>query len=90
MDRHYQLRIAEEFSEGLSIIRSARVLQSIRSVLELLPTQPEIGSPDIRPVLTARYGPGLRKLVVSTFVIIYRFDSQTIDVLAIIHGPSII
>ncbi|MGN0286115.1 MAG: type II toxin-antitoxin system RelE/ParE family toxin [Atopobiaceae bacterium] len=89
MDRRYQLRIAEEFSEGLSTIHSTRVLQRIRSLLELLSTQPQIGSPDVRPVLTVRYGAGLRKLAVSTFVIIYRLDGQTIDVLAIVYGPSI-
>lgn len=50
---------------------------------------PEMGSVDVRRSITVRYGPDLRKLLVSKFVIVYRFDGTTVEVLALEYGPSI-
>lgn len=86
----YQIRLSEEFSIGLSQIWSKRVLDHIKRLIALLQVQPELGSPDVRPSLLRMYGPHLRKLTVSTFVIVYRFDGKTVDVLAIVHGPQVI
>ena len=89
-DKHaHPLRIAEEFSQGLSLIWSDRVLGQIRHLLELLATMPEIGSENVRPALKVRYGERIRKLPVSKFIIIYRFDGSTIDVLALVYGPGV-
>ena len=86
----YPLRIAEEFSAGLAAIYSEKVLSQIRSTLEMLTCFPEIGSTQVRPCLIERYGTGIRKIPLAAFVIIYRFDDETIDVLSIVHGRRIV
>ena len=48
-----------------------------------------MGSTDVRDSLIRQYGVGLRKLSVSTFVIVYRFDDEVVDVLALEYGPHI-
>lgn len=85
----YLIRITEEFIEGLAQVWSPRVLDHIKGLIEMLPRNPEIGSTRVRASLSRRYGDNLRKLPVSTFVIVYRFDGKTVDVLALVYGPSI-
>lgn len=87
--RTYPIRLTEEFVEGLAQVWSPRVLDHIRGLIETLPHNPEIGSPRVRASLRQRYGDNLRKLPVATFVIVYRFDGKTVDVLALVYGPSI-
>lgn len=83
------LRIADEFVEGLAGIYSPQLLERIRRMLETLRQSPEIGSPNVRQSLIAQYGEDLRKIPVSTFVIVYRFDGETVDVLSLLYGPAI-
>ena len=85
----YPIKLSDEFVWGLGQVWSERVVGQIRHLIDLLPTMPEIGSLDVRPALARLYGPNLRKLTVSTFVIIYRFDGTTVDVLACVYGPSV-
>lgn len=85
----YPVRIAQEFIESLATIYSERVLGQIKNLVSQLETSPEIGSTQVRPFLAELYGPGLRKLAVSTFVIVYRFDGNKVDVLALVYGPTI-
>lgn len=84
-----QLCLADEFIVGLSQIYSERLLQRIRGLLASLAEVPEMGSQNVRQSLVDRYGPNLQKLPVSTFVIVYRYETDTVDVLAIVYGPSI-
>ena len=88
-NERYTMRIADEFIEDLAKIYSVRLLNHIRMILEMLEVGPEIGSSFVRTSLTKRFGLGIRKIPVSTFVIVYRFDGTTIDVLALVYGPSI-
>lgn len=85
-----QLRIADEFAYALSNIYSKRVLAQIRKLIELLAENPEMGSADVRDSLTKLYGSNLRKLAVSKFLIIYRYDDQFVDVIALVYGPTVI
>ena len=85
----YELRISQEFQEGLSWVHSPRVLAQIRNLLNLLPDYPNIGSPNVRECLTKLYGPNLRKLPVSTFVIIYRVGDGVVDLLALVYAPRV-
>lgn len=86
----YEVRIAEEFINGLATVYSPRILEQIESTIDLLKTAPELGSTQVRPCLTERYGKGLRKIPLSTFVIVYRFDGSTVDVLALVYGPAVV
>lgn len=84
-----ELRVADEFIDGPSNISSAPLLARIRRVVEQLRRFPEMGSPDVRPSLSVRYGAGLRNVAVSSFPIVFRFDGLTVDVLALVYGPSV-
>lgn len=85
----YEIRIAEEFINGLATIYSPRIFEQIERTIDLLRTSPELGSTQVRPCLTKQYGKKLRKIPLSTFVIVYRFDGTTVDMLALVHGPAV-
>lgn len=84
-----RIRISDEFIQGLAQIYSGRLLDRIRNLLSLLPDNPEIGSRNVRQSLIDQFGDGIRKLPVSTFVIVYRVSEEYVDVLALVYGPSI-
>ena len=85
-----KLRIADEFTYALASIYSQRLLDHIRNLLSLLSDNPELGSSHVRQSLVDRYGVGIRKIPVSTFVIVYRIADDSVDVLALVYGPSIV
>ncbi len=85
-----RLRIADEFSQGLSEIYSDNILKRIDRAIRNLMVFPEMGSPLVRPSLANRYGEGLRQIPIGTLLIIYKYDGTTIDVLALVFGPSVI
>lgn len=89
MPKPYPMRLSDEFVEGLVRIWFQRVLDHIHDLVSMLPSMPQMGSVDVRESLRRRYGDNLRKLNVSTFVIVYRFDGAVIDVLAIEYGPAV-
>lgn len=84
-----EVRIADEFVYDIAAIDSPHVLSEIRTSVELLATNPEMGSPNVRRSLKAAFGEGIRKIPVSTFVIIYRYENGVVDVLACVYGPRI-
>lgn len=84
-----RVRVADEFLYGLAGVFSERVLDRVRQDVGLLADFPELGSTNVRASLTERYGSGVRKIVVSTFVIVYRYENNVVDVLALVYGPSI-
>lgn len=85
-----ELRIADEFTFSLAGIYSERLLDHIRNILGLLRDNPELGSRNVRQSLIDRYGEGIRKIPVSTFVIVYRITEDHVDILALVYGPSIV
>ncbi len=84
-----QLRIADEFLEGLADVYSDRVLARVRMALEGLRAFPEMGSPLVRRSVVNLYGEGLRQIPISSFLIVYRYDGEFVDVLALVYGPSV-
>lgn len=84
-----QLRIADEFLEGLADVYSDRVLARVRMALEGLRVFPEMGSPLVRRSVVNLYGEGLRQIPISSFLIVYRYDGEFVDVLALVYGPSV-
>ena len=85
-----RLVISNEFVEALSNISSTALLDRIHGLLQSIHEFPAIGSPNVRKSLVDRYGEGLRKMPVSTFVIVYRVTDDAIEILALVYGPSII
>lgn len=84
------LRIAEEFSAALAEIYSTRILSRIESVVRSLVQFPETGSPRVRRCLIEQYGDNLRQVPISTFLVVYRYDEKTVDVLALVYGPAVV
>ena len=84
-----ELRIADEFIDALSDINSERVLERIKAALNNLQDFPEMGSPRVRPCLTSIFGDGIRQIPISTFLIVYRYDGETVDVLALVYGSTV-
>ena len=84
-----RVRNADEFVYDLAEVFSRRVLDQVRKNVELLAYFPELGSANVRESLVERYGPHLRKIAISTFVIVYRYENDVVDVLALVYGPSI-
>lgn len=82
-------RIADEFSSALAEIWSERLLLRIERAVRGLAEHPETGSPLVRSSLTKQYGDSLRQVPISTLLIVYRYDGTTVDVLALVYGPSV-
>lgn len=82
---------ADKFVEDVAAIWSERVLAELDRRLAALEAFPELGSSDVRPSLTARFGPGLRKFPVATFVIVYRYvkDKDRLEFLALPYGADV-
>ena len=85
-----ELRVSEEFSAGLAEIYSTRLLDRIERAVRSLAEFPEMGSPLVRRSVTDQYGEDLRQIPVSTFLLIYRYDGRTVDVLALVYGPTVV
>ena len=51
---------------------------------------PQMGSPLVRRCLSEAYGEGIRQIAVSTYLIVYRYDGDSVDVLALVYGPTVI
>lgn len=84
-----ELRIADEFVYDIAAITLERVLAEIRETVSLLATAPEMGLPSVRASLKRAFGPNLRKLPVSSFIIVYRYEGGVVDVLACVCGPRV-
>lgn len=95
-----RVRYASEFIDGVAPIRSERLLAELDRRLEAIESLPELGSGNVRPSLTRRFGPGIRKFPVSPSVIVYRFAQreagasgdeadERLDFLALVHGRSV-
>ena len=79
--------LSEGFKQDLLGVESDRVLSAIFNALDLLEVMPTAGSRDVPESALALFGPGVRKLVVSPFDIIYRYDevSDEVRVAGLIH-----
>lgn len=85
-----ELRIADEFTDAFAEIFSDALPSRIYSAVSSLVTFPDSGSPLVRKSLVERYGEGIRQLAVSRFVIVCSHVGDTVDVFALVYGPSIV
>lgn len=88
--RSIELRIVDELTDAHIEIYSDALLSRIYSAASLSATFPDGGSPFARKSLVERYGEGIRQLVVSHSAIAHRHVGDTLDVLALVYGPSIV
>lgn len=87
-----KINIPDSFiSDAAEMVHSNRVYDLIFDTIELLKTTPTLGSRNIPNSLTERYGDKVRKLVVSSFDVVYVYDPDraTIDIKALIHQRKV-
>lgn len=82
---------ADEFIDALAGVTSDRIYRRVLAVVSSLAAMPELGSPDVRPSIVARFGANVRKLVVGPFDIFYIYDARAgeIHVDALVHQRGI-
>lgn len=87
----HRIIYADQFIDDVAQVYSEAILAEIDTWLELLETLPEIGSPNVRKSLKHRFGKNLRKIAVSPFVIIYRYDEKAalLEVLAMPYAATV-
>ncbi len=78
------------FAEQLHEVFSKTAYQKIRRRILTLAQFPSIGSPIPRASLVERFGSGIRISPVAGFVIIYRENDDSIELLALVFGPTIV
>ncbi len=78
------------FAEQLDEVFSKTAYQKIKRRILTLARFPAIGSPTPRASLIDRFGSGIRISPVAGFVIIYRETDESIELLALVFGRTII
>ncbi|MGN0286678.1 MAG: type II toxin-antitoxin system RelE/ParE family toxin [Atopobiaceae bacterium] len=76
----------QTFEDQLIQIGSLCLVDRVSQIEELLATMPRMGSSLLRPSLTDRFGPGIRKIVVGPYDIIYRYTEGRVIMLAVISA----
>ncbi|MEG1561338.1 MAG: hypothetical protein RR323_02920 [Raoultibacter sp.] len=82
-----ELRITAEFVEDTTHIYSERVFNRVYDDIDKLRFVSELGSRNVPSSVLQRYGEKARKLVMSSFDIIYTYDKSAniIEVKALVH-----
>ena len=82
-----KLVFSHSFVDALARVESDRVRDRIVALVSYLETTPDMGSPDVRPMIAARFGGTVRKLVVMPFDIFYIYDPEKdeVHVDALVH-----
>lgn len=86
-----KLVFAHEFVDALASVTSERMYRRVLAMVSSLETMPELGSPDVRASIVARFGPNVRKLVIGPFDIFYIYlpSKGEVHVDALVHHRSI-
>ena len=71
------------FYDTLDEIRSLHTLDQIARNLELLSSFPDLGQLATSPSLTSRFGKRIRTLVCGSYILVYRHESDDVEVLAL-------
>jgi len=81
-----EIRYARQFIDDMKTVRLASKRKKIRRRVEQLSEFPDLGSPNLSDYIVEKYGPDVRKLVVSPFLVVYELDrdADDIDILALV------
>lgn len=74
-DAAYEARLIEAVGRGIADIEEGNFTTSVDDAFARVEE------------LRAKRGSGIRKVPVSTFVIVYRYADDTVDVLALVYAP---
>ncbi|MDO4798531.1 MAG: hypothetical protein Q4A01_11010 [Coriobacteriales bacterium] len=86
-----RLEFSDRFATDLAAVTSSRVEEHVMRVLDCLESFGEFGSPQVPESLVRRFGPGIRKVAVRPFELLYTFypDENVVRVEALVHGKSV-
>lgn len=88
MSQHEVLHTAN-YDACLREYASDELLNKLDQREQMLATFPDMGSPLVRPSVTAHYGEDARKLVIGGYVIFYRHTGDKVYMLAIVPARTI-
>jgi plasmid stabilization system protein ParE len=82
-----ELKITETFVAEASQIYTDKLFNKVFQMVDTLKTMPELGSRNLPESIIKKYGSGCRKLVVSPFDIIYRYNQpqNLVEIIALVH-----
>ena len=80
---------ANTFFTEIEQVETKRVRDNILDATELLAVIPEMGSINLPKSIVEKYGPDVRKLVVSPFLVLYKLLSvDRVLVLGVMHNRA--
>lgn len=80
---------AASFFDEMAQVETKRVCDNILDATELLAVIPEMGSTNLPKSISEKYGPDVRKLVVSPFLVLYKLlDGNRVLVLGVMHNRA--
>ena len=71
------------FHEDLTRVSSKRVLKQVAQALINLASFPDMGRVAQSPSITGRFGEGVRTLVCSSYLLVYRHTEDAVEALAL-------
>jgi len=80
---------ANTFFAEIEQVETKRVRDNILDATELLAVIPEMGSTNLPKSIVEKYGPDVRKLVVSPFLVLYKLlPADRVLVLGVMHNRA--
>ena len=80
---------ADSFFDEMVQVETERVRDNILDATELLAAIPEMGSTNLPRSIVEKYGPDVRKLVVSPFLVLYKLlGNDRVLVLGVMHNRA--
>ena len=82
---------SENFLNKRADVLSDRTLSQIDCMLRTIEFMPGVGSSLVSESLTSRYGSDILKVLVSPYLILYRYDrdTDTVSVYDLVYAPSV-
>ena len=81
----------DRFIRDVAAIYSERMLEQLDRTLAHIEQFPHMGSSNLRPSIMRAFGPGLRKLPMPPFIVVYRFieEQDRLEFLALPYEKAI-
>lgn len=86
-----KLIVSDGFIDALANVKSPRIAGRIEAMVASLEQMPELGSPDVRKSIRARFAGRVRKIVISPFDVFYLYDPEKdeVHVSALVHHKRV-
>ena len=89
MPERLKLRATEEFLSNMADLESERVVGHVGRIVAQLQAFPGMGRPRPRQMLRDRYGQDIRTMAVDGYLLVYRTDSEVLELVSLVPGRTI-